>query len=266
MSPVMTAFSSLPPPPSACMCPTTPHALFLPTLHPRYSRQGPIEQLQAPSGEFPLFSPLFANNPPPSPRASPLALVNTHQGALPTSRHIGCVDPTMHTLLQTTSTPPPSQMQPSDQPSTQDKPPTPTESAHENAPTDGIQHQGPSTRTQRHLANNRRYSTHCAARCVPRASPLTSPKWQRKCQCPLRRGHHYVPLDHGHLDHMLTPRCTQTWPLTVRILGGYILGSRRGAAMLLPPLEFIYNLMYSSLRNKIYNPKFYFSTERQIST
>jgi len=80
MSPVMTAFSSLPPLPSACVCPTTPRALFLPTSHPRYGRQGPIERLQAPSGEFPLFGPLFANNPLPSPRASPLALVNTHQG------------------------------------------------------------------------------------------------------------------------------------------------------------------------------------------
>jgi len=80
MSPVTTAFSSLPPPPSACACPTTPHALFLPTSHPHYGRQGPIERLQAPSGEFPLFSPLFANNPPPSPRASSPALVNTHQG------------------------------------------------------------------------------------------------------------------------------------------------------------------------------------------
>jgi len=70
MSPVTTAFSSLPPPPSACVCPTTPRALFLPTLHPRYGRQGPIEWLQAPSGEFPLFGPLFANNPPPSPRAT----------------------------------------------------------------------------------------------------------------------------------------------------------------------------------------------------
>jgi len=80
MSPVMTAFSSLPPLPSACMCPTTPCALFLPTSHPHYGWQGPIEWLQAPSGEFPLFGPLFANNPLPSPHTSPLALVNTHQG------------------------------------------------------------------------------------------------------------------------------------------------------------------------------------------
>jgi len=58
-----------PPLPSACVCPTTPSALFLPTSHPRYGQQGLIEQLQAPSGEFPLFSLLFANNPPPSPRA-----------------------------------------------------------------------------------------------------------------------------------------------------------------------------------------------------
>jgi len=80
LSPVTTTFSSLPPPPSACVCPTTPRALFLPTSHPRYGRQGPIEQLQAPSGESPLFGPLFANNPPPSPCASLPALVNTHQG------------------------------------------------------------------------------------------------------------------------------------------------------------------------------------------
>jgi len=80
MPPVTIAFSSLPPPPSACVCPTTPHALFLPTLHPCYGWWGPIEQLQAPSGEFPLFGPLFANNPPPSPHASLPALVNTHQG------------------------------------------------------------------------------------------------------------------------------------------------------------------------------------------
>jgi len=266
MSPVMTAFSSLPPPPSACVCPTTPHALFLPTSHPHYGQQGPIERLQAPSGEFPLFSPLFANNPPPSPRASPPALVNTHQGkarvlfpprttlAASTRPCTPCFKPHQPPLAIATLR------------STQCPGYTTHAKAHENAPTDGIQCQGPSMRTQHHLANNRRYSTHCAARCVPHASPLTSPKWQWKCWCPLQWGHHYVPLNHGCLDHMLTPRCTQTWLLTVRILGGYIPGSQRGAVMLLPPLEFTYNLMYSSLRNKIYNPKFYFSMERQIST
>ena len=36
--------------------------------------------------------------------------------------------------------------------------------------------------------------------------------------------------------------------------------------MLLPLLKFTYHLMYSSLRNKVYNPKFYLSMERQILT
>ena len=39
-----------------CLCPTTPHALFLPTSHPRYGQQGPRERSQAPSCEFPLCS------------------------------------------------------------------------------------------------------------------------------------------------------------------------------------------------------------------
>jgi len=56
MSPVTTAFSSPPPPPSACVCPTAPRALFLPTSHLRYGRQGPRERSRAPSGEFPLRS------------------------------------------------------------------------------------------------------------------------------------------------------------------------------------------------------------------
>src|SRR6266446_9327554 len=56
MSPVTTAFSSPPPPPSACVCPTAPCALFLPTSHLRYGRQGPRERSRAPSGEFPLRS------------------------------------------------------------------------------------------------------------------------------------------------------------------------------------------------------------------
>jgi len=55
MSPVTTAFSSWPLP-FACLCPTTPCPLFLPTSHPRYGLQGPREWSQAPSGEFPLCS------------------------------------------------------------------------------------------------------------------------------------------------------------------------------------------------------------------
>ena len=37
-----------------------------------------------------------------------------------------------------------------------------------------------------------------------------------------------------------------------------------GVAMLLPLLEFMYNLMYSSPRNRIYNPKFYLSRESSV--
>ena len=112
---------------------------------------------------------------------------------------------------------------------------------------------GPSTTWQ----TNRRYSTHRAARCVPRASPLTSPNDSENvgalCDEATTASH---PLDHGRLDHMLTPRCAQTRLSTVRVLGGYIPGSQRDAMMLLPLLEFMYNLMYNSLKNKIYNPKF----------
>ena len=39
-----------------------------------------------------------------------------------------------------------------------------------------------------------------------------------------------------------------------------------GVAMLPPLIEFTYNSMYSSSKNKIYNPKFYLNMERQIST
>ena len=101
---------------------------------------------------------------------------------------------------------------------------------------------------------------------IAKSISLTSPKWQWKCQCTLWQGHHYVPLDHGHLDQssLLTTEFGCIW--VSMILGGYIPGSQRGAAMLLPLLKFTYNLMYDSLRNKVYNPKFYLSMERQILT
>ena len=204
------------------------------------------------------------------------------QGAPPTSRHVGCVDPTTHTSLQTRQEPadpmpyqtrPPPLRQPAlanatlglwltahenthktirrptkppiyprQPPSTQDKPPTPTELAHENTPTDGIRRRGPSTRTQRHL-ENRQEIQHppCSQVRTPRL-PTNQPKRQRKrrhlCDEATTASH---PLNHGCLDHMLTPRCAQTRLSMVKILGRYIPGSRRDAVMLLPLIEFMYN-------------------------
>ena len=117
---------------------------------------------------------------------------------------------------------------PRKQPSALNKPPMLTESAHENAPTDGIQRWGPSTRTQCHSANQDgiQYPLYSEVR-TPHL-PLM-PEWQPKRQRPLQWGHHCIPLDHGCRDHMLTPRCAETLLSTVRILGGYISGSRSGS-------------------------------------
>ena len=81
-----------------------PHALFLPTSHPRYGQWGPREQPQAPSGEFPLCSaPYLLTShhhhllPHHSPGERP---PGQSQGMPPTLCHVGCIDSTMHTPLQ----------------------------------------------------------------------------------------------------------------------------------------------------------------------
>ena len=101
MSPVTTALSS----PHHRHQPHHPRSLFLPTSHPCYGRQGPRKQSWAPSGEFPLHSALYLLTTHPitlpltaGPGECP---PGQSQGAPPTSRHVGCVDPTMHTSLQT---------------------------------------------------------------------------------------------------------------------------------------------------------------------
>jgi len=103
-----------------CLC--VPHhppcslpAHLAPSLWPTRTNRtvtGPFR-----SGEFPLFSPLFANNPPPSPHASPLALVNTHQGkarVLFPPRAMLAASTRPCTPCFKPCQPPPLQMQPSD--------------------------------------------------------------------------------------------------------------------------------------------------------
>jgi len=127
-----------------------------------------------------LFSPIFANNPPPSLPASPPSLANTHQGKArvllpprttsaaltqprtprfkrdkngPTlchSKHDHClrsIPPRKRNPRVTTNCPWKHPQNHSNNPAPRINHP------HENAPTDGIQRWGPSTRSQCHLAN-----------------------------------------------------------------------------------------------------------------
>ena len=260
VSPVTTIFTIT----FACLCPTTLHALFLPASHFCYGWQGPREWSQAPSGEFPLCSALYlltthhhhllphhqpskcspwqSQGTPPTLAAS--IQPHTHRfkcdknwptvpwqmQPLPTSqsppnKHIPQITTIHENAHKTAWWPTKLPIYPWQQPSTQNKPPMLMELAHKNAPTDGIQHWSPLTRTQCRLANQQGIQYPPCSQVDSPHLPLTRPEWQQKHQRPLQQGHHCIPLNHGHQDHMLTPRPAETLPSLVRIFGGYILGS-----------------------------------------
>ena len=94
------------------------------------------------------------------------------------------------------------------------------QSAHENAPTDGIQRWGPSMRTQCHLANQQGIQHPPCSQVRTPCLCTNQPRMTAKMPAPSATRPPLRPTHHGRLDHMLTPRCAQTRLSTVRILGG----------------------------------------------
>ena len=130
---------------------------------------------------------------------------------------------------------------PQHQPSTQNKPPMLMESAHENAPTDGMQCWGPLMRTQRHWANQQGiHYPPCSQVCTAHL-PLTSPNHSETVPVPSVTR---PPLHPTHL-WLLRPHVDTQMHQNSADDGEDSWWVHFGVTMLLPLLEFTYNLMYS---------------------